>query len=391
MIKFISKFEDNYAFLEILDSEENKDEYIVEFVDVDTNNVEYSTSININHWSRLDNMLEKNITIKVLLNNNIIFEKNRYDKYNKVYILFGSESLGDNIAWIPYAEKYRVEKNVEVLVYTKFKFLFDGVYPELIFTDIGNPDNISGVDKKFRIDYGAEFFIINDKHDPDEWYESNKKYDNEVDYASFRTVPLQSTAALTLGLSTDEIKSKVNIPDKKTNIKGKYVVVAIQSTAQLKYWNKIGGWEVLFDFLKKNGYKVIIIDKYKKFGIYGFYNEAPKGKNVIFKTGDIPLSERIKDIQGADMMITISSGLAWLSWAVGTPVVMISGFTKPWNEFKSNIARVHNDSVCNGCWNDTDISYKGFDWMSCPRNKFFECSSKITPRDVISEVKKFIK
>jgi len=103
------------------------------------------------------------------------------------------------------------------------------------------------------------------------------------------------------------------------------------------------------------------------------------------------LSERILDIKYADMMITISSGLAWVSWAVGTPVVMISGFTKPWNEFQSNIERVHNPNVCNGCWNEPDITFDAMDWLFCPKKLDFICSKAILPKDVTPAIKKFMK
>ena len=147
----------------------------------------------------------------------------------------------------------------------------------------------------------------------------------------------------------------------------------------------------MFDFLARNGYKIVLIDKHKSFGTFGNYNQAPKNKNLIDRTGDRPLTERMIDIKYADMMITISSGLAWLAWAVGTPVVMISGFTKPWNEFKSNNIRIHNDTVCNGCWNDTNVRLNMLDWMCCPKNNDFVCSKAIQPKDVTDAIKKLMK
>ena len=65
-------------------------------------------------------------------------------------------------------------------------------------------------------------------------------------------------------------------------------------------------------------------------------------KNIIDKTGDIPLYDRIVDLKHAEFFIGVSSGLAWLSWAVGTHTVMISDFTPPWHEFQSNITRIYN-------------------------------------------------
>ena len=89
------------------------------------------------------------------------------------------------------------------------------------------------------------------------------------------------------------------------------------------------------------------------------------------------------------MFIGLSSGLAWLAWTVGTPVIMISGFTKPWYEFSNNY-RIHKDDVCNGCWNDVDIKFDNSNWMFCPRNRGFICSKAILPKDVTDVVKKVI-
>lgn len=389
MMNFITRFKNNTAYLEILgDNDDN--EYLVEFIDLNTNKIEYSTKIKVNYWSQLSNIQGMNILIRVTLDNQIIFERRQDYKFNRVYIKFGSNALGDAVAWIPYVEEYRTLNNVEVICYTEYKYLFDKVYPEIKFTNISDSNYINDVDKKFKIDYGPELYLINNTHSPEEWKKENKKYDNCVKEFDYRKYSLQSIAAIILGLPETEIVPKINIPeDNGPKIKGKYVVVAIQSTAQLKYWNNPYGWERLFDFLGKSGYKIVLIDKYKSFGIHGCFNEAPKSKYVIDKTGNHPLSERITDIKYADMMITISSGLAWVSWAIGTPVVMISGFTKPWYEFKSNIVRLHNPNVCNGCWNESKI-YDSH-WLYCPKFKNFECSREILPKDVITAVKSLMK
>jgi autotransporter strand-loop-strand O-heptosyltransferase len=58
----------------------------------------------------------------------------------------------------------------------------------------------------------------------------------------------------------------------------------------------------------------------------------------------------------AEFFICLSSGLSWLAWAVGTTVVMISGFTHPTNQC-STPYRVINYHTCNGCWTDrTNVS-----------------------------------
>lgn len=391
-MNFVTRFKDDVASIELFSNDtEDDDVYNVEFIDIDIGKVEYSTSCKRNYWAKLDNISNKNITIKVSLNEKVVYQRNRYDKFNSVYILIGSKSLGDNIAWLPYVEEYRKINNVNVLLYTPFEELFFNSYPEIIFTDINDQNRITDVDKKFKIDYGPYLYYINNKLSIDAWFKENEKFDNHCKTIDYRIQPLQQIAALVLGLEYQEIKPKIDIPDEKPKIKGKYVVVAIQSTGQLKYWNNPFGWERLFDFLKRNNYKVVLIDKYKSFGVPGYYNQAPKAKNVIDRTGNKPLSDRIIDIKNADMMITISSGLAWISWAVGTPVVMISGATKPWNEFKSNNIRIHNPNICNGCWNDTNVFFDATNWLFCPKNNNFICSASIQPRDVIDEVKKLMR
>ena len=391
MTQFVTRFRDDYVYLEIIGNIDDTNDYFVEFIDENSGNIEYSTTIKVNYWSKINTSIDKNITIKVVSNNQVVFERNQNYKFNKVYVTIGSKSLGDNIAWMPCVEEYRKAYNVNIVLFTHYNYLFDKAYPEIEFTDISDSNYVNDVDKKFRIDYGPELYLFNNILSPESWKLSNEKYDNAVKYFDYRTISLQAIANVILGLPNIEIVPKVSIPDDGTKIKGKYVVVAIQSTSQLKYWNNPFGWERLFDFLSRNGYKVVVIDRYRNFGTTGHFNQAPKGKNVIDKTGDRPLSERIIDIKYADMMITISSGLAWLSWAVGTPVVMISGFTKPTNEFQSNIVRIYNPNVCNGCWNDESIFFDASDWLFCPKKQDFICSKAILSKDVIEGVKKFMK
>jgi autotransporter strand-loop-strand O-heptosyltransferase len=90
----------------------------------------------------------------------------------------------------------------------------------------------------------------------------------------------------------------------------------------------------------------------------------------------------------------MSSGLSWLAWAAGAPVVVISGFTHPTNEFATPY-RVINWHTCNACWNDDTAPFDAADrtdFLWCPRHKdtprMFECSRLITPHQVISTIKR---
>ena len=103
------------------------------------------------------------------------------------------------------------------------------------------------------------------------------------------------------------------------------------------------------------------------------------------ETGDKPLLERARLLKHADFFIGLSSGLSWLAWAVGTPVVMISGFTHPTNEFFTPY-RIINYHTCNSCWNDPLEKFDRHDFLSCPRHKDtprqFECTRLITAEQV---------
>ena len=81
-------------------------------------------------------------------------------------------------------------------------------------------------------------------------------------------------------------------------------------------------------------------------------------KGVIDKTGDAPLSERANDIINAKAFIGIGSGLSWLAWGLGTPVTMISGFSKPYSEFKDCERIFTPEGKCNGCFNKTQLNAK---------------------------------
>src|SRR3954470_14462926 len=110
-----------------------------------------------------------------------------------------------------------------------------------------------------------------------------------------------------------------------------YVCIAVQNSSRAKYWNNPHGWRETVAFLKANGYRVVCIDQKATHGAGIVWTDIPHG--VEDQTGDRPLAERARWLRHAAAFVGLSSGLAWLAWAVGCPVVMISGFTHPLNEF----------------------------------------------------------
>ena len=161
--------------------------------------------------------------------------------------------------------------------------------------------------------------------------------------------------------------------------------MSIHSTMQGKYWNYPKGWQIVTNYLNSRGYKVILISKEKK-----WYRNNRSPKRIIDKMGDYPIEYRIIDLKYADMFLGVSSGLSWLSWTVGTPVVMVSGMTNPLTEFKSGIYRIFNNNICNSCLNDVDLDFDRDNWNWCPRGKNFECSKGISPNMVIEQIENII-
>ena len=128
----------------------------------------------------------------------------------------------------------------------------------------------------------------------------------------------------------------------------------------------------------QKGYKVVNISKDGDSidGVHKIEDDSMENtKNVIFHS---------------EFVIGLSSGLSWLSWALGKHVVMISNFTEPNHEFTTNCTRITNSLVCNGCWNNPNFTFDKGDWYWCPEHKntsrHFECHKSITPEMVIEKI-----
>ena len=264
-----------------------------------------------------------------------------------------SGSLGDTLAWVPYVDLLQKQKGVSVTCCCNFPELFKSSYPQINFVD----------------------------------HQHEEVYDYTIDWGFRNDVPLQQIASDSLNFPYKEIRPKVDVEKSPRPIKGKYVCIATQSTAQAKYWNYTNGWNFVVKHLKRKGYKVVVIDKYYSYGNEdrGYMNVCPKG--VINKTGEFPLSERIQYLKHCSFFIGLPSGLSWLAWAVGKPVIMISGFSEPYSEFECN--RIYPSSGCRGCWNK--FKFDSSDWLWCPsdeKTKRFECTRSIPPSLVYKEISK---
>jgi len=354
----------NGCFLELLGPKDGS-KFKYQIIDNDTNESIYEDILPANHYVKSGKEYYINYLCKIsnVETEEVIFEHKFGLKDQKVLIGFDSNSLGDTIAWIPYAEEFRIKHDCTVIVSTHWNSLFEKEYSQLQFTSLGR------VVHNLYAQYTLGCF------EP-----ANETNKSPFDY---RTTPLQAVGSSILGLKYREIKPNITIPELKSTIPYKrYVCIGIHSTAQCKYWNCNNGWQEVVDYLNSKSIKVVLISKEN--GTY-MGNEAPS--NIIDKSGDSPLNNTIIDIDKSLFFIGLSSGLSWLSWAIGTPTIIISGHTKPWYCPSSNIKRIYNDTVCNGCYNDKNIVFDKGDWNWCPCNKDFECTRHIGPARVINAIK----
>jgi len=352
-------------FFEILGNSDNKFE--VSFFD-ESNNLIYRNLSNINTWSKLNREYYTKWKTEVRENNNLIYE-NVLDLENKrVYISFGSKSLGDTLAWIPYCEEFRLKHNCKLIVSTFMNYLFKTQYPEIEFVEPG--EVVLNIHAQYRLGW---------------FYNEDGELNSNIHKTEIKTQPLQKTATDILGLDYKEIRPNLNLPNVE---KKKKVGIGFHSTAQAKYWNNKSGWQEVVDYLNNLGYECMIYSKEGNGYMNNFY---PKGVSV-FKGGN--LQEVINDLSTCEFFIGLGSGLSWLAWACKLSVVLISGFSEKWAETKLDTYRIINENVCHGCfnWDRLDAG----DWNWCPLHKGtdrqFECSKQITSEMVIKEINKiFIK
>jgi autotransporter strand-loop-strand O-heptosyltransferase len=290
-----------------------------------------------------------------------------YDAENRdVLIQFPVGTLGDTLGWLPYAVKFQRAHNCRLTCAISGLLipLFRDAYPDITFV----------THEEVRAEQFYASYCIGLFFDDTEciWQPTD-----------FRLVGLHRTAGYILGVDPTEVVPRIAFADDGPPIAEPYVCIAVQSSTQCKFWNNPNGWRETVAFLVANGYRVVCIDQKPVHGSGLVWTHIPHG--VRDETGDRPLAERARWLKHASFFIGLSSGLAWLAWAVGTLVVLISGFTHPTNEFATPY-RVINWHACNSCWNDPKLRFDHKDFLWCPRHagtpRQFECTRLITPAQV---------
>jgi autotransporter strand-loop-strand O-heptosyltransferase len=345
-IKVIQHFVDN-PYLEIKGVSDSNFTTIF----YDENNIAYyQESIKSNHWIKLNRQYYTKWKAKVWQDGELIYENVLNLENQRVYIAFESKSLGDTLAWIPYALEFKKKHNCHLIVSTFWNSLFN--YPEIEFVE--PTTEVKNIYALYRIGY----------------FDDTDKLPHKQ-----TSLPLQKVATDILGLDFKETKPILSYKPKVPK-KGKYATIATNSTAGCKFWTK-EGWQAVINWLVENGYEVYNTSK------------EPNPFDNCTQITTPSLESKMDWIAGSEFFIGLSSGLTWLAWAMGKKVIMISNFTEDWNEF--DCYRVKNENVCHGCWNNPNFKFNPGDWLWCPvykgTDKQFICHTSITPEMVIKQIK----
>ena len=344
---------------------ESEHPWRVRLSDLDTGNILFETELGTG-WVNSAKRYFVRFRLEVWQQGKPVFSHDYSAADREVLIQFPVGTLGDILGWFSYAAKFNEQHgcNLTCAMSEKLIPLFRESYPEITFI---THEEVKS--ERYYASYCVGLFF-DDK-------------DCIRQPCDFRLVGLHRTAGYILGVDPTEAPPSIALADYTRPIAEPYVCIAVQSTTQCKYWNNHNGWREIVQFIKSAGYRVVCIDQKPTHGAGIVWNHIPHGAED--ETGDRPLTERACWLKHAELLVGLSSGLAWLAWAVGTPVVLISGFTHPLNEFTTPY-RVINYHACNSCWNDPQLRFDHKDFLWCPRHKEtprqFECTRLITPDQV---------
>jgi autotransporter strand-loop-strand O-heptosyltransferase len=346
----------------------------VRLSDLDTGNILFETELKAGRINSTKRYFVR-FRIEVWQNGESLFVHDYSAAGREVLIQLPVETLGDPIGWFPYAVKFQQHHGCRLTCAMSDKIipLLRDAYPDINFITYADA---------YRERFYATYVIA-------VYFVKGAIYDHkDCVPLDFRLVGLHRAAGYILGVDPTEAAPRIAIADDTRPIAEPYVCIAVQSTLQAKFWNNPTGWREVVAFLKEAGYRVVCIDLKASHGQGLIWTHIPAGAEDM--TGDHPLVERARFIKHADFFIGLTSGLSWLAWAVGTPVVMISGLTHPTNEFFTPY-RVINYNVCNSCWNDPTAAFERHDFLSCPRHKDtprqFECTRLITADQVKATIR----
>ena len=352
---------------------EGPDVWRIRLIDLDTGNYLFQTTPDFRGgFVRSAKKYYVRFRIEAWKAEKLVFEHNYDAADQEILIALPAGPVGDTIGWLSYAVRFadRHKCRLTIAMEKRLIPLFAGAYPEIRFVDTRTAKG-DGYYATYRVGLG---------------FDDVARVDQPVD---FRHVGLHRTAAYILGLDPAEAPPRLAVKAEGRPLAEKYVVIATQATSQCKYWNNPYGWREIIAFLKEAGYRVVCIDQKAAHGVGIVWNHVPAGAKDL--TGQLSLEDCVRWIRHAEFFVGLSSGLAWLAWAAGAPVVMISGFTLPSTEFETPY-RVINYHACVGCWNDPALRFQNEDFLWCPHHagtpRQFECTRLITAEQVKQTIRR---
>lgn len=333
-------------------------EYFVEFLD-SKGEVVHKSTIKNNMWTSCSRKYFERWKIRV--NGEIIEEFSPEGK--RILISLESKSLGDTIAWAPYAVKFSAENKCKVILSTFHNEFFQGLeeYKDIEFMIPGSSTSCYAV---YRIG----------------WFRDEKGGwgDKSRNPIQVNTVPLQKASSDILGLEYEELNFGLNFPLRERPLDKKYVVFSPQSTAGCKEW-VYENWVSLSRMIREIGYKIVVVTKDPYF-IEDTINVWGEELDVVANY-----------LQHAEGFFGLTSGLSWMNWALGKHTHVIGGLERPWFLFQNNSTKIYNDNVCIFCSNEELFVFDAGNWHWCPvyegTPKQHICQKSITPLQVFSKMK----
>ena len=286
-------------------------EYFVEFIDSNTDEVIHSSIINTNMWTSCNRKYYTKWKIRI--NGNVYEEFNLNNK--RVLISLESSSIGDTIAWAPYAVEFSKKHNCKVILSTFYNSWFK---------DNNNYKNIEFIEPGMSTPCYTSYKIGWFRDDNNGW-ENFDLYPNRQN-----SISLQQTSSDILGLEFEELNLGLSLSIGKRPIEEKYIVFGPQATSGCKEW-VYENWKKLSEELISNGYKVFTITK----NPYHIDNVT----NIFDESWDVIATY----LYHSEFLVGLGSGLSWFNWSLGKHTYMINGFSEDSHEFTSNITKINNN------------------------------------------------
>ena len=389
----------------------------------DNNKMIYHTILNQGMWAKVPKLYFGMYKIEIKMDGELVWEYTTDWNKKKVFLRLETGAMGDLLAFIPQIEKFREKWDLDLRVFhggasgNGLNFIKDA-YPKITFTEDRTPGNVHK-------------HIVLACNTLRSWNQEGKKPIPDDDHLFdgiedtivpniygkniWQQIPLQQVASDALGLDYVHMRPKIKLhPSISTRSNfgdKKYVCIASQSTCQIKYWNygfkanndrDYGkGWGEIIEWLKRDkGYDVVVINQHKVFGNntekWGQYNEhnfdriKVNGDTILKPQGS--LIDRIIDLKNCEFFMGLNSGMSWIAYALGIPIVAIMALNKREEIFgvddpliKTLHIHDYKKDACGDCFKRYKFNRH---WTWCPEhkgtNRMYECTSLITP-DMVKE------